>query len=261
MTWSKRDLELEARRRDQQDELAFKIRLRQPRLDVRRATDEERFVEFGDFLGDTDHPIRTKRLDQFVHGFVDAMTALVECERVIKLSILGEEVDPGGAFGREKPDVEEPVGWQSAGAEHSGEGTRAGDRNDGQPATSAGANKAKPRVAQGRGAGVAHDRDGFSRDELIGEALGRLRFVVLMIGDQRLVEPQSREHSAGGARVFAGNQINRAQNGAGAIREVGEVANGSGHDIKMTGLGSERSVFHRRRGASRASTAGVALPP
>lgn len=60
------------------------------------------------------------------------------------------------------------------------------------------------------------------------------------------MQPESREHGASGAGILAGHDINGSQNGAGAIREIAQIADGGSHHIEVAGQGRERSVGGRR---------------
>jgi len=77
---------------------------------------------------------------------------------------------------------------------------------------------------------------------LVGEFFGDVGFVVIVVGDERAVEADAGEHRAGGAGVLARDKIDGAEEGAGAVGEVGEVADGRGDDVEVAGLGRERSV-------------------
>jgi hypothetical protein len=66
-----------------------------------------------------------------------------------------------------------------------------------------------------------------------------------MVGKKFTADTQPGEHHAGGAGVFTGDEVDGAENGPGPFRQVGEVADRCGHDIKVAGLGDERSIIHR----------------
>jgi hypothetical protein len=75
-----------------------------------------------------------------------------------------------------------------------------------------------------------------------GDEFGRFGFVVIVVGDERAMQAEAREESAGGAGVFASDEIDGAEDGTGALGEIGEVADGRGHDVERAGRGDQRRV-------------------
>ena len=65
---------------------------------------------------------------------------------------------------------------------------------------------------------------------------------MIVVGYERTLQAEAREESAGGAGVFASDQIDRAQNGTGALGEISEVADRCGHDVERAGRGDQRRV-------------------
>ena len=50
---------------------------------------QEGFVKFGNLFGDGDHTRVTECGDNFVGELIDAVATFVECERVVKVAVLG----------------------------------------------------------------------------------------------------------------------------------------------------------------------------
>ena len=68
-----------------------------------------------------------------------------------------------------------------------------------------------------------------------------------MIGGEFAADAEPGEHGAAGPRVFTGDQVDGAKNGASPLSQVGEVADRRGDDVEVTGLRNQRSVVHRWR--------------
>ena len=88
--------ELEIKRRNQQDEFALETGFREARLNPGHPAYEERFVQLRYLLGHTHHALRTQRGDNFIHRLVNAVTALVQGERVGEIAVFIEEGNPRG---------------------------------------------------------------------------------------------------------------------------------------------------------------------
>ena len=67
-------------------------------------------------------------------------------------------------------------------------------------------------------------------------------FVVVVVGDELAAEAHPREQPAGGAGVLTGDEVDGAEDGASAVGEVGEIADGRGDHVECAGLGGQRGV-------------------
>jgi hypothetical protein len=82
--------------------------------------------------------------------------------------------------------------------------------------------------------------------ELVGQSVRDFGLVVFVIGEERAVQSDSGQQSAGGASVFASDDVHSPENGAGPFGNIGEVPDRRGDDVEVSRLRNERGVFHRR---------------
>ena len=93
-------------------------------------------------------------------------------------------------------------------------GGRPWNRHDGQAPPAAGADHAEAGVAKARGPGVRRQRHGLAGGDRVGEALGRLELVVLVVGGELAPDPEALEERSRRAGVLAGDQVDRAEDRA-----------------------------------------------
>src|SRR6185295_6563050 len=135
-----------------------------------------------------------------------------------------------------------------------------GDRLDADSRGGGFPDQQKPGIGEERRARIAGERDRLAVSQIGEETWQTLALVVLVERDERLPDAEMREQAAGVAGVFAGDQIGRLEGGAGARREVVEIADRRGDDqelaahqsrgiswSRLTALPERRAMSIRRR--------------
>mmetsp|Transcript_18229 Transcript_18229/g.43763 ORF Transcript_18229/g.43763 Transcript_18229/m.43763 type:complete len:306 (-) Transcript_18229:2098-3015(-) len=90
-------------------------------------------------------------------------------------------------------------------------------------------------VGDGRRAGIRRIRHAFARRQPRDHAGAGFALVVLVQRDQRLVQAKMAQQRAALARVLTGQRIGQAQQMDGAQGQVGQVADGRGHQVERAG--------------------------
>jgi len=121
---------------------------------------------------------------------------------------------------------------QACCADQSRDAAGAGHRHDALARLRQRLRQARPGVAHGRRAGIAHIGDALAGLQSSDDALRGLALIVFVHRQQRLADAVDAQHALCVARVFAGDGINHTQHMQGAQRDIGQIADGGGHHIE-----------------------------
>ncbi len=198
--------------------------------------DEKGLMAFGKLAGETDEAVGSEAFLCIGEKFLDAMGRFVADEGVGKILVFLKKPLARASLGWEEADVEKAIGWETGGGKggDGGEGSR--DRDDGKVGGAASANEAVTRVAEGGGSGIGDKGKGSSSTELLDEFGGEGFLVFFPVGNHGLLDLETLEEADSNAGILAGDTIDGGKDIAGAKREVGEVSDRGGHQVKVAGL-------------------------
>ena len=135
-----------------------------------------------------------------------------------------------------KPLEREPAGGDVAGHAQRGQrAARPGDRQHAVPGRGHRRHQTCAGVADRRRAGVADQGYPFAGRQALQNLAGRGGLVVLVQGQQRLVQTQVLQQGAADAGVLAGHPVGQGQHVDGAQGDVGQVADRRGDDVECAG--------------------------
>lgn len=146
-------------------------------------------------------------------------------------------------FVGEIADEVEFGGRQTAGGKSRDQGTRARDGLDAETGGARGAHDTFARVANAGAAGIGNERDALALAQAFEDFTGSARFVEAEVTQERFVKLEMLEQSGGVAGVFGGDDVTLFEGAQGAERDVLEIANRGGHEVKRSG--DQRRWFGR----------------
>ena len=117
-------------------------------------------------------------------------------------------------------------------AQRAHHGTRPHHGHHAEPCFAHARRQFRTRVAHGGRARIGNLRHALPAFQRGNDFVGHLLFVVFAHGQQLGTDAVCRQKLCRHARVFGAHQIDRLQNGKGAQGDVGQIADGRGHDIQ-----------------------------
>jgi hypothetical protein len=129
------------------------------------------------------------------------------------------------------------VGRQASDRQRSDRGTRAGNRDHGDPLLARSGDQVETRIAHQRRACVADQRDRVALCKSCNELRALRSFVVFVQRRQRGADPAGLQHLAGVARILRRDQRDAREHLAGARREIAQVADRRCDDVEGAGHG------------------------
>ena len=139
---------------------------------------------------------------------------------------------PRGLLRRQKAGKEKLVGRQARDRQGGQHRRGSGYRGDRVARLLRRANELIARIGNQRRAGVRYQRDRRPFHKLPQKLGACCRGVVIVVGCERTIDRVTFEQLAGHPRVLAGDEVGGRKRGQRAQRDVAEVADGGGHNMK-----------------------------
>ena len=163
----------------------------------------------------------------------DAERRLVADERVLLVLVFSEPVAQGAGSARRESAEGEAARRESAHEKRHVDGARTGNDLVGHPFFRTGADEPVTRIGDARVAAVRTERDFLARLHRRDDRLGDALLVALTVRDHvRTRNLEVRQELPGATRVFAGNERSGLEGVQSPRREIAEVSDGSGNDVK-----------------------------
>ncbi len=186
----------------------------------------------------------------------DPMRGLEEDQGVPEVGEPAEERPPLAALRRREAGEGERMRWQPGDQERGERRRRAGNGLHPVAGGDRGAGEDVAGVGEQRRAGVRGDGDGLSLVERREDRARAGALVVLVQGNEGLLDPQVVEKQSRASRVFAGDEIGRRERRDGPRREIVEIPDGGRDEEEAAGHGRWRGGGPGAGAARRVSRAG-----
>jgi hypothetical protein len=170
--------------------------------------------------------------DKILQRVAEALRRFVEHERRRQTIELFDRLQTRRRFRRQKSGEMKLVGGKTCARQRCQRRVGAGNDGDVVPCFTAGADETKTRIRDQRHAGVADECDALSGFDLFENALLDLLFVVIVIGDERLLDSVMGEKSAAEACVLAGDSVHVHQGRERAQADIAEIPDRCRNDIE-----------------------------
>ena len=204
----------------------------------------QKFLELFGQLARQHHFALRENGVEFAQQFFDAIRRFIEHQRADDSLERFQFVPPLAGFVRQKTDEVEFVRRQATGGERRDQCARPRHRFDAEARRNRRLDYTFAGIADAGTAGIRDQRDFFAAPETFDDFLAASGFVELKIAEQRFGDAEMLQQSPGVARVLGGGDVALAQHAQRAQRDVLEVANGRGDEVKRPGYERRQCSVH-----------------
>ena len=184
-----------------------------------------------------------KNLVQLAQQFFNTIRRFVENQSAGNGLERFQLISPLAGFVRQKTDEMEFIRRQAARRERGYERARTRHGLDSKTGGDGGFDDALARIADAGTAGIRDQRDFLAAPETVNDFLAALGLVKLEITQKRSGDSEMLEQLPGAARVLGGDHVALAQDAQRAERDVLQVANRRGDEVKRAGSERRKRIF------------------